>query len=109
MNYLAIVVAAVAAFVVSSVWYTVLGPQLVEVSAPGPGAAAEMKNPPAWKIAVEVVSAETGAKNKRAVASYWAELVRAATPHLRSGDPNLIYPGEEIDLPPLGDRSGDRR
>jgi hypothetical protein len=55
-----------------------------------------------WKIATEVVSAHGGASGRRAVASYWAELVRVATPQLRSGDPNLIYPGETLELPPLG-------
>ena len=30
---------------------------------------------------------------------YWVEVVEAARPIIRSGDPNLIYPGEEIPLP----------
>ena len=34
---------------------------------------------------------------------YWVEVVEAARPIIRSGDPNLIYPGEEIPLPPLLD------
>jgi hypothetical protein len=51
LNYLAIVVAAVAAFVVSSVYYIVLGKQLVEL---GSGAAGQ-KRPPAWKVPVELV------------------------------------------------------
>jgi hypothetical protein len=55
-----------------------------------------------WKIATEVVSVHGGAAGRWAVASYWAELVRVATPQLRSGDPNLIYPGETLELPPLG-------
>jgi hypothetical protein len=63
-----------------------------------------------WKIAVAVVSADgDGARDRNAVASYWAELVRVATPHLESGDPNLIYPGEELELPPLRSRTGDRK
>lgn len=63
-----------------------------------------------WKIAVAVVSAEGDGKGDRnAIASYWAELVRDATPHLQSGDPNLIYPGEELELPPLRHRMGDRK
>jgi nucleoid-associated protein YgaU len=60
-----------------------------------------------WKIATQVVSAHGDATGRRAVASYWATLVRAATPHLRSGDPNLIYPGETLELPPLGYRIED--
>jgi LysM repeat protein len=55
-----------------------------------------------WKIATQVVSANGHATDRRAVASYWATLVRATAPHLRSGDPNLIYPGETLELPPLG-------
>lgn len=34
---------------------------------------------------------------------YWRLLVTQATPHLTSGDPDLIYPGEHIHLPPLLD------
>jgi nucleoid-associated protein YgaU len=60
-----------------------------------------------WKIATQVVSAHGDATGRRAVASYWATLVRAATPHLRSGDPNLIYPGETLELPPLGYQTED--
>lgn len=33
------------------------------------------------------------------VAPYWRRVVDANTPRLRSGDPNLIYPGEVIELP----------
>lgn len=31
---------------------------------------------------------------------YWVHVVKAACPVIRSGDPDLIYPGEEITLPP---------
>ncbi|HSK97590.1 MAG TPA: hypothetical protein VK891_13305, partial [Euzebyales bacterium] len=54
-----------------------------------------------WNIAASVVGAQGAIADRRAVASYWAELVRSATPQLRSGDPNLIYPGETLELPPL--------
>ena len=33
--------------------------------------------------------------------NYWVEVVDTARPIIRSGDPNLIYPGEEIPMPPL--------
>ena len=33
--------------------------------------------------------------------NYWVEVIEAARPIIRSGDPNLIYPGEEIPLPPM--------
>ena len=35
------------------------------------------------------------------VAPYWRSLVELNRPHLRSGDPDLVYPGESIELPPL--------
>jgi hypothetical protein len=34
---------------------------------------------------------------------YWVEVVNASRPVIRSGDPDLIYPGEEIPLPPTLD------
>ena len=33
--------------------------------------------------------------------NYWVKVVDAAQPIIRSGDPNLIYPGEEIPMPPM--------
>ena len=33
--------------------------------------------------------------------TYWLEVIEAAQPIIRSGDPNLIYPGEEIPMPPM--------
>jgi hypothetical protein len=35
------------------------------------------------------------------VAPYWWRLVELNRPHLRSGDADLVYPGETIELPPL--------
>jgi hypothetical protein len=46
-NYLAVVAAAVAAFVASSAWYTVFGNATIELSDIDPAAAANMANP-AW-------------------------------------------------------------
>ena len=51
INYLAFVVAAVAAFVVSSVWYGVLGSQLARLN----DAYADSARPPAWKVIMELV------------------------------------------------------
>jgi len=34
------------------------------------------------------------------VAEYWAKVVQANRHGLRSGDPDLIYPDERIELPP---------
>jgi hypothetical protein len=47
INYLAVVAAAVAAFVASSAWYAVFGKATMELSGVGPAAAATMANP-AW-------------------------------------------------------------
>lgn len=38
------------------------------------------------------------------VAPYWRRVVAVNTPNLRSGDPDLIYPGETISLPPISER-----
>jgi Protein of unknown function (DUF1761) len=45
IDILAVVVAAVAAFVASSVWYAVFGSATMELSGVGPAAAADMANP----------------------------------------------------------------
>jgi hypothetical protein len=57
-----------------------------------------------WKIAGEHLTIVldrplTGKEHAR----YWVEVVNAARPVIRSGDPDLIYPGEEIPLPPTLD------
>lgn len=49
-----------------------------------------------WKISAEhlqEVSPRTG------VADYWRRVISLNTSRLRSGDPDLIYPGEMIALP----------
>lgn len=38
-----------------------------------------------------------------AVAPYWREVIELNLPHLRSGNADLIYPGEVIDLPGVSD------
>jgi Protein of unknown function (DUF1761) len=50
LNYLAILVAAVAAFVASMVWYAPFGRKLAELNP----AYADAGRPPAWKIGVEL-------------------------------------------------------
>jgi hypothetical protein len=54
MNYLAVVVAAVAAFVVSAVWYAVFGNVWMELRGIDPATAAEMGTP-AWTMLFVVV------------------------------------------------------
>ena len=57
-----------------------------------------------WKIAGEHLSIVLDRPpTRREHARYWVEVVNAARPVIRSGDPNLIHPGEEIPLPPTLD------
>lgn len=54
-----------------------------------------------WKIAGEhlaIVLDRPPTEDEHA--RYWVEVVDAARPIIRSSDPDLIYPGEEIPLPP---------
>jgi hypothetical protein len=57
-----------------------------------------------WKIAGEhltIVLDRTPTESEHA--RYWVEVIDAAKPVIRSGDPDLIYPGEQIPLPPTLD------
>ncbi len=57
-----------------------------------------------WKIAGEhltIVLDRQPTENEHA--RYWIEVVHAAQPVIRSGNPDLIYPGEQIPLPPTLD------
>jgi hypothetical protein len=54
MNYLAVVVAAVVAFVVSSVWYVIFGNAWMQLRGIDPATAADMGTP-AWKMVFVVV------------------------------------------------------
>lgn len=57
-----------------------------------------------WKIAGEhltIVLDRPPTRDEHA--RYWVEVIDAARPIIRSGDPDLIYPGEEIPLPPTLD------
>jgi uncharacterized membrane protein YgcG len=58
-----------------------------------------------WKIAREHLLRErsggSGEPTNREVAAYWVKVVEANRDRLHSGDPDLIYPGERITLPPV--------
>jgi nucleoid-associated protein YgaU len=58
-----------------------------------------------WTIARDrLIEARAGGSGKptiREVAAYWLQVIDANRHRLRSGDPDLIYPGERIDLPLL--------
>lgn len=61
-----------------------------------------------WGIAAARLAGRNGGDRRcltaRAVAPYWRRVVAANRHRLRSGDPDLIFPGERVVLPPL-DRS----
>ena len=46
-----------------------------------------------WRISAR----RTG---NRGVAPYWRKVIETNRPRLRSGNPNLIFPGERLELPP---------
>jgi nucleoid-associated protein YgaU len=56
-----------------------------------------------WTIArdhlAEVRGRRAAALSDREVAAYWVTVVGANSGGLRSGDPDLIYPGEVVELP----------
>src|SRR3546814_8752262 len=55
-----------------------------------------------WSIADELVSESLGRSASDAeVAGYWRRLVDANASGLPSGDPDVIFPGQELVLPPL--------
>jgi hypothetical protein len=54
-----------------------------------------------WIIAASQVETVTGDRRDAATATYWRRLITANAATLRSGDPNLIYPGEILSLPPV--------
>lgn len=60
-----------------------------------------------WSIAARHLAAASGrhpdAVPDREVHAYWTRVIQANLTTLRSGDPNLIYPGEALRLPPAGD------
>lgn len=49
-----------------------------------------------WKISARHLGPEA---TEGEVAPYWREVIMVNTPQLRSGDPDLIYPGEVVRLP----------
>ena len=59
-----------------------------------------------WTIAATQLAQVTGrpaaSLTTVEVTDYWERLCDLNRPRLRSGDVNLIYPGEAIVLPPVG-------
>ena len=54
MNYWAIIVSALAAFVLSFAWYSAFAEQMLRLHPLSPGTPAAMMRPSAWKMLVEV-------------------------------------------------------
>lgn len=51
-----------------------------------------------WKISARHLDEQAGESE---IAPYWRRVVDVNTPRLRSGDPDLIYPGEIVQLPAI--------
>jgi hypothetical protein len=58
-----------------------------------------------WSIAAARVATATGKLpddlSPADIASYWLRVVEINRPRFRSGNPNLVYPGEVVELPPV--------
>ncbi len=56
-----------------------------------------------WRISQDHLDTRLGRKaTVEEVDPYWRRLIVVNRDHLRSGDPDLIYPGEVISLPATG-------
>jgi hypothetical protein len=59
-------------------------------------------NAPKLKGLAEARSGGARKPPNREVATYWLQVIEANQGRLVSGDPDLIYPGETIVMPPFG-------
>jgi hypothetical protein len=79
--------------------------ELPLVTAPGPEPQRYdvQKGDNLWTISVRHLEAVTGRSDlgNSEIARYWRRVIDTNRESLRSGDPDLIYPGERIELPPL--------
>jgi hypothetical protein len=55
-----------------------------------------------WSIAAEAAREADPAASPGAIASYWRSVIAENRDRLRSGDPDLIFPGEVVVMPPIG-------
>jgi Protein of unknown function (DUF1761) len=55
INYLAVVIAAIAGFAVSTAWYILFGREMTELRDKNPAASVDVKNAPLWKKLVQLV------------------------------------------------------
>jgi len=84
-------------------------PRSGTVSDPAPASAAEaarhtvVHGDHLWSIAGQRLAAVgDGRPGQHDIARYWLRVIEANRETIRSGDPDLIYPGEVIRLPPIG-------
>ena len=69
-----------------------------------PGRATVQPGDSFWLLAARHLESEWGRSPTDAeIAPYWVQVVETNRHHIRSGDPDLIFPGEELMLPPLED------
>ncbi len=75
------------------------------VSAPAPEAHVVVAGEHLWRIARQRLAEARGLAaaevRPRDVHGYWIALIDANRATLRSGDPNLVFPGEQLILPPV--------
>jgi len=73
---------------------------------PDPTSHATVAGDDLWSIAAtqiaQVNGRPVGSLSNADVAPYWQRVCDANQPHLQSGDISLIFPGEQIVLPPVG-------
>jgi len=75
-----------------------------------PAATSSTSNPPdtvtvvkgdhLWKISARHLGSEADDGD---IAPYWRTVIEVNTPNLQSGDPDLIYPGEVIEMPAVNE------
>jgi nucleoid-associated protein YgaU len=81
------------------------GPSFVPVSTSDPGRNSIVVEPGdhLWKISEEHLATVLGRPADDAeIDPYWRSVIEVNRDHLKSRDPNLIYPGERVSLPPTG-------
>jgi nucleoid-associated protein YgaU len=109
MARLAVVLGTVVAFLLGEVAFAGTEPPPVRVpvlARPEPPVAGDSsvvvaRGDHLWKISERRIE-ETFQTNPPDVAPYWRQVIEVNRDGLRSGDPDLIYPGEVITLPEPG-------
>lgn len=77
-----------------------LGYAPIEVGDPLPGTVVVKSGDHIWKISKESLGEKLHREPRNGeVHPYWLETIEINLDSLRSGDPDLIYPGEELLLP----------